>query len=52
MTKLFKVYCVSGSVRHVVYTGSHTECVYFCREHNWVYDYNGGLVWDLEYDEA
>ena len=47
--KIYKVICSCGWVTHDVYHGlSYDEALDFCNEHNWEYDWNGGLVWDLD----
>lgn len=43
----YHVFCVSGSVNHIVYSGSYNECLCFCREHNWTYDCNEKPTWNL-----
>ncbi len=48
MYKKYTVICVSNAVRHNVYSGSYANCLRFCRWNRWEFDYNGGLVWDLE----
>ncbi len=48
----FVVYAVSGRVKHHVYEGDRIDCLNFCRDNNWQYDYNGGLIWDLEIEES
>lgn len=46
------VYAVSGSVKHLVARFPHIDDAFdFCIDSNWVYDWNGGLVWDLEVEE-
>lgn len=46
---LYKVICSCGYVTHDVYHGLEmSEAIEFCEEHNWTYDWNGGLIWDLD----
>ena len=43
------VYAVSGAVKHLVAEFENfVDALDFCAECGWVYDWNGGLVWDLE----
>lgn len=45
----YRVDCVAGAVRHTVVTHlSYDEAYDFCCDNNWEWDYNGGLVWDLD----
>ena len=53
MFELYDVYCVSGKVKHKLLSRrGFAECNAFCNEHDWVYDWNGGLVWDLEIEDS
>lgn len=45
------VYCKAGTVRHFVTDGTQQDCIDFCNDHKWEFDYNGGLVWDLTIEE-
>lgn len=48
---IYTVYCCSGSVSHPVLENvDYDDALTFCVEHDWEYDYNGGLVWDLMID--
>lgn len=42
----YHVFCVSGSV-NLIYSGTYDECLFFCREHGWTYEYNEGILGDL-----
>lgn len=49
---MYKVVCVSGSVKHTVFSGmTYEEALEMCNYYGWVFDWNGGLVWDLEIEE-
>lgn len=49
---MYKIVCVAGSVKHTIFTGlTHEEALELCWYYDWVFDYNGGLVWDLEIEE-
>ena len=52
MKKQYAVCCESGRVSHLIDVfETEEEAVKFCDDHHWVYDWNGGLVWDLFIDD-
>ena len=53
IARTFNVICTSGATTHKVLEGvSYNEALAFCEEHGWIYDYNGGLWWDLQIEAA
>ena len=50
--KLCKVYANAGTISHFLFGGSFEDCLFFCNNNDWVYDWNGGLVWELSIDET
>lgn len=52
MVQLYKVVAKAGSVEHrIISSRFYEDALAFCEDHDWEYDYNGGLIWDLEIEE-
>lgn len=43
-----KVFAVSGTVRHEIYSGDWDECTDFCADHSWRHVDENRFQWDLE----
>ena len=44
----FMIVATAGTVEHVIYDDlTEKEAVKICEGYDWVFDYNGGLLWDL-----
>lgn len=50
--KLCKVHANAGRVSHLVTDGTYEDCLSFCKDNNWQFDWNGGLVWELSIEET
>ena len=45
----YSVLATCGRVQHIILSGmTHEEAIKFCDAENWEWNYNEGLIWDLE----
>lgn len=47
-----KVYAVSGTVKHEIYSGSFSECKGFCKASDWRYVDENSFEWTLELEDS
>lgn len=47
-----KVYAVSGSVKHEIYSGTLDECRRFCADKDWTHVDENQFEWDLEVEDT
>ena len=47
-----KVYAVSGSVKHEIFSGNLDECKAFCEENRWRWIDKNTFEWDLEIEDS
>ena len=49
---MYKIVCTAGRIRHDVFHElTYEEALELCEYYDWQFDYNGGLMWDLEIEE-